>query len=68
MVVGAEEVDTPQSLVPSWQAVQGMSSVDDIDTPTGKLALALLLGGAPSGSFGLKPTADATLPRIEPLG
>ena len=67
-LVGAEEVDTSLSLVPAWQAVHGMSSVDDIDTPTGKLALALLLGGAPSGSYGLKPTADASLPRIEPGG
>jgi Copper transport outer membrane protein, MctB len=67
-LVGVEVVDTSQSLVPSWQAVHGMSSVDDIDTPTGKLALVLLLGGAPSGSFGLKPTADASLPRIEPGG
>lgn len=65
-LVGAEEVDTSQSLVPAWRAVTGMSSVDDVDTPTGKLALVLLLGGAPAGSFGLKPTADATLPRIEP--
>jgi len=65
-LVGAEEVDTLLSLVTSLQAVQAMSSVDDVDTPSGKLALALLLGGAPSGSFGLKPTADAPLPRIEP--
>jgi hypothetical protein len=67
-IVGAEEVDAPESLVSSWQAVQGMSSVDDVDTPTGKLALVLLLGGAPSGSYGLKPSADASLPRIEPGG
>jgi hypothetical protein len=67
-LVGAEVVDTAQSLVSTWQAVQGMSSVDDVDTPTGKLALVLLLGGAPSGSFGLKPSADASLPRIEPGG
>jgi hypothetical protein len=65
-LVAAEEVDASPSLVTSWQEVQGMSSVDDVDTPSGKLALALLLGGAPSGSFGLKPTADAPLPRIEP--
>ncbi|MDP9286083.1 MAG: copper transporter [Actinomycetota bacterium] len=65
-LVGAEEVDASPSLVPSWQAVRGMSSVDDVDTPSGKLALVLLLGGAPPGSFGLKPTADAPLPRIEP--
>jgi len=65
-LVGAEEVDTLLSFVTSWQAVQAMSSVDDVDTPSGKLALALLLGGAPSGSFGLKPPAHAPLPRIEP--
>ena len=65
-VVGAEEVDALPSLVSSWQAVKGMSSVDDVDTPSGKLALVLLLGGSPTGSFGLKPTADAPLPRIEP--
>jgi hypothetical protein len=65
-IVGTEQVDTSPSLVSSWQAVQGMSSVDDVDTPSGKLALALLLGGAPAGNFGLKPTADAPLPRIEP--
>lgn len=64
-LVGAEEVNTAPSLVPLWRTVQGMSSVDDIDTPTGKFALVLLLGGVPSGSFGVKPTADATLPRIE---
>lgn len=65
-LVGVEEVDTFPSLVTSWQTVPGMASVDDVDTPSGKLALALLLGGAPSGSFGLKSTADAPLPRIAP--
>jgi hypothetical protein len=65
-IVGAEEVDTLPSLVSAWQAIEGMSTVDDVDTPSGKLALVLLLAGAPSGSFGLKPTADAPLPRIEP--
>jgi hypothetical protein len=65
-LVGAEQVAASPSLVPSWQSVQGMSSVDDIDTPSGKLALALLLGGAPTGQFGLKATADDTLPPIEP--
>jgi len=61
---------TGRPIIFSWrrpnQSVQGMSSVDDIDTPSGKLALALLLGGAPAGQFGLKATADDTLPPIEP--
>ena len=47
-------------------SARGISTVDDVDTPSGKLALALLLGGAPSGSFGVKDTAEAALPRIEP--
>jgi len=64
-VVGAESASTAPSLVPAWRA-NGISTVDDVDTPSGKLALALLLGGAPSGSFGVKQTAEAPLPRIEP--
>jgi hypothetical protein len=64
-VVGAETTNAAASLVPSWRA-SGISTVDDVDTPSGKLALALLLGGAPSGSFGVKDTAEAALPRIEP--
>jgi hypothetical protein len=63
--VGAETTNAAASLVPSWRA-SGISTVDDVDTPSGKLALALLLGGAPSGSFGVKDTAEAALPRIEP--
>jgi hypothetical protein len=64
-VVGAERTTALPSLVRAWRAT-GISTVDDVDTPSGKLALALLLGGAPGGSFGVKPTAEAPLPRIEP--
>jgi hypothetical protein len=64
-VVGAERTNALPSLVSSWRA-EGISTVDDVDTPSGKLALALLVGGAPGGSFGVKATADAPLPRIEP--
>jgi hypothetical protein len=61
--VTAERTDTVQSQVAGWG--QAMSTVDDIDTPSGKLALALLVGGAPRGHYGVKPTAEALLPRIE---
>jgi len=61
--VTAERTDTVQSQVAGWG--QAMSTVDDIDTPAGKLALALLVGGAPRGHYGVKPTAEALLPRIE---
>ena len=64
-VVGAERTTTLPSLVPVWRSA-GISTVDDVDTPSGKLALALLLAGAPGGSFGVKPNAEAPLPRIEP--
>jgi hypothetical protein len=43
----------------------GLSSVDDVDTPTGRLALVLLLDGAPSGQYGMKPSAhQGSLPPI----
>lgn len=64
-VVAAERTNASPSLVPAWRS-SGLSTVDDVDTPSGKLALALLLAGAPGGSFGVKDTADAPLPRIEP--
>jgi hypothetical protein len=67
-LVGAEKTDAAPSDVPLWRAVSGMSSVDDVDAPSGKLALALLLAGAPGGNFGVRPDADAALPRIEPGG
>lgn len=67
-IVGAEKSNATPSDVPLWRDVSGMSSVDDVDTPSGKLALALLLAGAPGGNFGVRPDADAALPRIEPGG
>jgi copper transport outer membrane protein MctB len=67
-LVGAEKSNAAPSDVPLWRGISGMSSVDDVDTPSGKLALALLLAGAPGGTFGVRPDADAALPRIEPGG
>jgi hypothetical protein len=63
--VGAERSNASPTLVSTWRQA-GLSSVDDVDSPSGKLALALLLAGAPGGSFGVKPTAEAPLPAIEP--
>ena len=64
-VVGAERIDSTPSSVPAWGQLT-LSTVDDVDTPSGKFALALLLAGAPHGSYGLKQTAEAPLPRVEP--
>jgi hypothetical protein len=64
--VGVESSDDNPSAVKAF-ARDGLSTVDDIDTATGRLALALLLGGGDRGDYGLKDTADGILPPIEPL-
>ena len=47
---------------------QGVSSVDDVDTLPGRLALALLLGGAEPGQYGVKDSAtDGVAPPVEPV-
>jgi Copper transport outer membrane protein, MctB len=62
--VGVETTDTDESAVAVYRKA-GLSSVDDVDTPTGRLALVLLLGGAPAGQYGLKPSAhQGSLPPI----
>ena len=63
-VVGAERIDSVPSSVPGW-GQQTLSTVDDVDTPSGKFALALLLAGAQHGSYGVKQTAQAPLPPVE---
>ncbi len=67
-VVGIERTDERLSRIAVYKA-NGISSVDSVDTPIGKLALAVLLEGGPEGHYGLKRTAeDGTLPTpIEPL-
>ena len=47
---------------------QGLSSVDNVDTLAGRLALALLLAGGPPGNYGLKDSAtDGVTPPVEPV-
>ena len=59
--VGIEASDAASSAVPIYKSA-GLSSVDDVDTPAGRLALALLLAGSPGGQYGFKRTADDALP------
>jgi hypothetical protein len=59
-VVGVETFDTDPSQV-SFFSNQGLSSVDDVDSAGGRIALVLALTGA-RGNFGYKKTADAPLP------
>jgi hypothetical protein len=65
--VGVEQTKEEVSAIKAFQRA-GFSTVDDIETPTGKLALvALLADPLLSGSYGTKKTAKAPLPAITPL-
>jgi hypothetical protein len=59
--VGVEETDTTPSAVPVFHD-RGLSSIDDIDQMPGRVGLALLLAGAPSGQYGTAEGDDAVLP------
>jgi hypothetical protein len=64
-VVGVEATDSAQSAVRSFQR-NGISSVDNVDEPIGRFALALLLSGAQAGNYGVKASAkDGVLPPLE---
>lgn len=65
-VVGVQTTDAEGDLALVRQ--QGVSSVDDVDTLAGRLALALLLQGAQPGHYGVKDSAtDGVAPPIEPV-
>ncbi|MFL5948454.1 MAG: copper transporter [Gaiellaceae bacterium] len=63
--VGVERTDAAESATKAF-AQGGLSSVDDVDNPAGRLATVLLLAGAPPGQYGVKDTADETLPPFPP--
>ena len=63
--IGVEPSGVSESAVGVWSSA-GLSTVDDVDTPAGRLALALLLSGSPIGNYGLKETADdGIVPPVE---
>jgi hypothetical protein len=65
-VVGVQTLGAESNLALFRQ--QGVSSVDDVDTLAGRLALALLLEGAQPGHYGVKDSAtDGVAPPIEPV-
>jgi hypothetical protein len=66
--VGVETLNTKPPAVRAFTAA-GLSTVDDVETNYGKLALALLLGGATPGQygFGTQRAPDGLLPPIAPL-
>ena len=62
--VGVEVTRPGTSAVEAF-AKQDLATVDDLDSDSGRLALALLLGGAVPGQYGVKKTArDGVLPEI----
>jgi outer membrane murein-binding lipoprotein Lpp len=66
-VVGVESSSADPSAVQAYRKV-GLSSVDDVETPAGRLALVLLLAGGRPGHYGLKQTAeDGVLPSLASL-
>lgn len=63
--IGVEPSSVSASAVGTWSEA-GLSTVDDIESPAGKLALALLLSGSSVGNYGLKEAADdGIVPPIE---
>jgi hypothetical protein len=65
--IGVERTNDAGSAIKAFQRA-GFSTVDDIETPVGKLALvALLADPLLTGSYGTKKTAQALLPLIAPL-
>jgi hypothetical protein len=63
-VVGVERTSTDPSQIPEY-VNSGISTVDDIDIPPGRIALVLTLTGR-KGDFGFKKTAEAPIPPAPP--
>jgi hypothetical protein len=64
--VGTEAPDATPSALPAF-AKAGLSTVDSVNTSTGKLGLVLLLQGAEPGSYGMGENAkDGVLPPVPP--
>jgi hypothetical protein len=64
--VGIESTSTEPSSIGFFQS-NNLSTVDDIDTTAGELAMVGVLNGA-EGSFGVKSSADRLLPDLVALG
>ena len=65
--VGVEETGSDPSVVPVLRAFDDFSTVNNIDTRVGRLALALLLAGEPQGRHYGVDAPDGVLPPVEPV-
>jgi len=66
--IGVEQTDAAASATKVYRQA-GLSSVDDVDTPVGRLALVWLLKGASPGQYGVKDSAgDGALPPMPVAG
>ncbi|HEY7004557.1 MAG TPA: copper transporter [Gaiellaceae bacterium] len=64
-VVGVESSSAQDSAIDLYRT-QGVSSVDDVDTLSGRVALALLLAGGEPGHYGVKDSAsDGVAPPLD---
>ena len=66
ILVGGEQSGQANSAIAMYRR-DGISSVDDLELPVGRLALAALLAGAAPGHYGLLPGDTAVLPPVEPV-
>lgn len=65
--VGVETTSTATSALVAFRHA-GLSTIDDLDEPAGRLALVLLLAGAQPGQYGVKPSAQDVLPPFQSFG
>jgi hypothetical protein len=66
-VVGVETTTEDPSAIDLYRT-QGVSSVDDVEALSGRVALALLLAGSPTGHYGVKDSAtDGVAPPIDSI-
>jgi hypothetical protein len=66
-VVGVETTTAPDSAIDLYGR-QGVSSVDDVETLAGRVALALLLAGGEPGHYGVKDSAsDGVAPPVDSI-
>jgi hypothetical protein len=65
-VVGVETTDSEPTAIPTYRD-HGFSTVDNVDTIPGRVALAVLLTGESPGSYGTKEDNTPVLPPVEPV-